>query len=41
MADKAHETLGVPVSFVVANPSSYTTPEVLPAISRPLRWLGQ
>jgi pimeloyl-ACP methyl ester carboxylesterase len=32
MANKVHETLGVPVSYVVANPSSYAWPDV----TRPL-----
>ncbi len=32
MANKVHETLGVPVSYVVANPSSYAWPEA----TRPL-----
>ncbi|HEY3951593.1 alpha/beta hydrolase [Phenylobacterium sp.] len=32
MANKAHETLGAPVSYVVANPSSYAWPDA----SRPL-----
>jgi len=32
MANKVHETLGVPVTYVVANPSSYAWPDV----SRPL-----
>jgi hypothetical protein len=29
MANKVHETLGVPVSYVVANPSSYAWPDAM------------